>query len=754
MSYIKILRSVLLFGLGLIFFVPFIIADGSFMTNMFFPYITGKNFTFRILVEVLLGVYILLALREPKYRPTSSMLLWAACAFTVWMGLATAFSIDPIKSFWSNFERMDGYITVLHFFVYFVIAGAVVTAEEWWEKLFGVSVAASSMMGLYAVLQAMGVLTISSQSGVRVDATFGNAAYLAVYMLFNVFLTLFLLVRYRKVTYAQALLGIALVLQVATIYLTETRGAFLGLIGGLIIAAGYIAIFGRERETVGLRKVALWALGAIAILVVAFFALRSTPLMKTGTLGRLASISLTDPTTMSRFVIWNMAVKGAMERPVTGWGQENFSYVFNQNYEPKMYNQEQWFDRAHNQFLDWFIAGGVPAFLLYIAFFGLAAWVVVTAGSLTTPERAIFLGLLAAYAFNNLLLFHDLMSALYFFLILAFLHGLSKRSLHKHILLSRPMHNNGIAVVAPIVAVMVVVMVWTLNAPGIARAQNLLNAVLSQMSDGKGGVVQKDPKTHLDQFTVALGPGVWPGTPLGYQESAEQLLQFSSAQSQSNSVDPATKKSTHDLAEAAGKTILAQRPDDARLELFFGAFYDAFGQKTEALEYLKRALEDSPNKQQIQFQIGVAHLNSNNIPSALAVLKAAFESEPNYRDARILYAAGLMYANERPTADKLLMEGPKEQGFGTVYVDDPRLLQVYTNTKQHDRVVGIWKSRIAADEKNPQQHIGLASAYFAAGDAANTIKSLRDAAALDPNMATEIGSVIKQIQDGTLKPGQ
>lgn len=125
-------------------------------------------------------------------------------------------------------------------------------------------------MGLYGVLQLMDVFAISTQSGSRVDATFGNAAYLAVYMLFAVFLTLFMLLRQRNSTLAQSMYGLALVLQVVTLYQTQTRGAVLGLLGGLIVAGIYIAWRAKEAQWRTLRRVSLWGLGAIAVLVVAF----------------------------------------------------------------------------------------------------------------------------------------------------------------------------------------------------------------------------------------------------------------------------------------------------------------------------------------------------------------------------------------------------------------------------------------------------------------------------------------------------
>jgi len=57
---------------------------------------------------------------------------------------------------------------------------------------------------------------------------------------------------------------------------------------------------------------------------------------------------LQEGTTESRFIVWNMAWKGFEEHPVLGWGQESFNYVFNKYYNPKLYNQEQWFDRTHD----------------------------------------------------------------------------------------------------------------------------------------------------------------------------------------------------------------------------------------------------------------------------------------------------------------------------------------------------------------------------------------------------------------------
>ncbi len=71
MKYTDYLRWVLLIGLSAVPFVAFIVAGGSFIPSLFFPFITGKNFVFRILIELLLLAYVILAIKEPKVPPES-----------------------------------------------------------------------------------------------------------------------------------------------------------------------------------------------------------------------------------------------------------------------------------------------------------------------------------------------------------------------------------------------------------------------------------------------------------------------------------------------------------------------------------------------------------------------------------------------------------------------------------------------------------------------------------------------------------
>ncbi len=726
------LRMGILGGLFLIPFVPFVISS-----TMFFPFITGKTFAFRILAEVLFGAYLILALTTPEYRPKRSYLMWAVGSFVLFAGIATILSVDPIKSLWSNFERMEGYIGLLHLAAYFLVAGAMLSTEKLWTRFLQVSVGASALMGIYALFQIAGVLVIN-QGGVRVDGTFGNATYLAVYMLFHIFFTLYLLLR-EKALWVRGLYCCVLFLQATALFYTATRGALLGLIGGILLTALLIALFERERK--GLRRGALGVIGGVLVLIGGFFLIKDFPaVMEHPVLTRFASISFTERTVESRFTIWGMALEGVRERPLFGWGQENFNFVFNKYYKPEMYAQEAWFDRAHNSFIDWLVAGGIPTFLAYVMLFILAVIAIFRSG-LAFSEKAILIGLTAAYSFHLLFVFDNLISAVYFFTLLAFAHRISRNELPGSLWYARPLEGTPAATASLAILLATVGVVYVLNVPGIASAQALLKAITPfevSLVNGQAAQVPKSPEHTLADFKDSLSSG-----PLGRQEAVEQLMQAATNASRAN-IAPTAKQAIFDYAYEQGEALLRDRPGDARLELFFGAFLNQWRRFDEGLAHLNRASELSPAKQGILMEIGVnSYLNAGNYTAAADVLKRAYELAPAYREARVIYAVALIYGGKKAEADTILMKHD-----GTLILDDTRLLKAYFDAKLFDRVVAIWQKRIEAEPLNLQVRVSLAAAYLGAGNRPAAIAAIREAIAIDPRFKAQGEGYIAEIQAG------
>src|SRR5262245_12916914 len=107
MTVEKMLRWIAIGGVYLLPFIPLIVSQ-----SLFFPYITGKNFTFRIIVEIIAGAWLALMFISAEYRPRKSWILAATTIFVFLIALSDAFGAYPFKSFWSNYERMDGWITL------------------------------------------------------------------------------------------------------------------------------------------------------------------------------------------------------------------------------------------------------------------------------------------------------------------------------------------------------------------------------------------------------------------------------------------------------------------------------------------------------------------------------------------------------------------------------------------------------------------------------------------------------------------
>ena len=529
-----------------------------------------------------------------------------------------------------------------------------------------------------------------------------------------------------------------MVLQIVALYYTGTRSAMFGLIGGLLISS--LSIAWLERNRIWVRRLAIGLVAALVLSVGTVAALRDMPSVKeNGVLNRFASVSFSDSTVFARVTIWTMALEGFKEHPVLGWGFENFSYVFNKYYTPSMYAQEQWFDRAHNAYVDWLVAAGILGFLGFISLFCIAALAFLRAETLTRSEKALFIGLLAGYGFHSFFVFDNLMSSVYFFVLLAFAHVVSRKKLPGSFVSMTPISREMFIPAGVAVVLILVGSLYYFNILGIKKAQTLIAALTSTTTTtgptGNVLPVQKDPKQNLASFSEALL-----SVPLGRQEATEQLLQATSQVLASQNADPAVKQAFLTAAGNATVELMRKRPGDVRLELFLASVLNQAGLHADAERYLMQALEVSKQKQSIYFELGTnTYLPQGKTEEALSVLKTAFELEPAFDEARTIYAYSLYKAGREAEADALLVERYK-----TAIVDDNRLLRAYYDAGRMDRVLGVWKMRAEKNPTDGQTLVSLALAYKAAGDSAKGLSLLRAVAAGAPQYRAQLDELAKQ----------
>lgn len=107
--------------------------------------------------------------------------------------MADVFGAAPSYSFWGGFERMEGYVTLLHLFGYFLAAAALLEDVSVRRRFLRAALVASMAMAAYCLLQLMGLAPVGgyhfslAYENTRLDGTFGSPSYLAPFFLFNVF---------------------------------------------------------------------------------------------------------------------------------------------------------------------------------------------------------------------------------------------------------------------------------------------------------------------------------------------------------------------------------------------------------------------------------------------------------------------------------------------------------------------------------------------------------------------------------------
>lgn len=720
MDLARALRIGIYTGIFAIPFIGLIVAN-----NFFFPFISGKNFTFRIIVEIIFALWAVLALMSPEYRPKKSAALLIGGAFVLSLGISTVLAENPSKAFWSNFERMEGYITLIHLAMYVTVLTTMMKTEELWKKFFLTSIGASVIIALYGCLQLAGAFTIN-QGGVRVDGTFGNATYLAVYMLIHAFVTILALFRWTKGSrLTQVLLSVALLLQITMVFYAATRGTILGLVGGLLLAG---LIFTFSRGAGNIRRIGIGFIIAVVVAGGIFFAVKDTEYVQNhAVLSRIASISLAQGET--RFTIWSMALSGFYERPLFGWGQEGFNFVFNEHYVPTLYNQEPWFDRAHNILLDWLVAGGIVGAVLYLSLYGVLIYYLWRPrNSFDISERAVLTGLLAGYAFHNIFVFDNLMSYVLFMALFSYI---TVRSVPQTGW-GTPLPATTSQIALPVAGIALAVVLYSANVPGIASATGLIQALSPQ----SGGVPQN--------FEILKGV-VDSSDGLGRQEVHEQLLQFATQVAQLNAGDAQFTGEVATYARDKFLVFLEDHEGDARLQVFIGSFLRQFGDYDGAVTHLEKAVELSPQKQLILFELGTALLGKKDLTGALEVYRRAYDAAPTYEFAQMFYAVGAMRAKDLSLADSVL-----ERHYGTVIVDNVTLLQGYLELKMLDRAVMVAELRVQNDPTNLQKLQQLSGVYMEAGRRADAISTLEKAIELDPSFKEQGTQFIEGIRQGTI----
>ena len=381
------LSKIIKYGLYAILITPL-----ALWPKALYPFLTSKFILFQILVEIVFAAWLILLIKRGFTRTWADLrgnyIILSLAGFFAVSFISAIFGVDFQRSFWGFGPRLTGLFGELHFMAWFLVLtsslynpnksknpnnpnseypGKLVNSDYYLNFSFFVAIA----VGLTSFYE-------NPQWGLVYGYDiFNNQTFAAPYYLFHFFWGLYQIINklqttnYKLQTLRRWIFGAGTIFILYRIFITQIRGAIIGLLAGLFIL-GVGLLFGRalNKKT----RVAVGIIGGLILLALSvFIVFRNNPVFQElSPIKKITGISLSETTVQTRISTWRVALKGFGKDAFFGVGPENFNYLFNANYDPQSLKfggggfHETWFDKPHNAFLEVLTETGVIGMLAYI----------------------------------------------------------------------------------------------------------------------------------------------------------------------------------------------------------------------------------------------------------------------------------------------------------------------------------------------------------------------------------------------------
>jgi len=657
MLKIKTLERVPFYLAALALITPLVFLETSYV----FPFIVPKTLYFRIITALMLGVYlVLLGIHKKTYGLRVSVLHVAVGAFFLSFLISTFTGVDWYRSMWDSHERMLGLFTLFHYIVFYVVATA--TIREWkdWKKLLHVFLSVGIVVMLLGVWQRfVNPDAMLNKGSERVSATLGNPIYFSAFGMFLFFMGIYLYIKERQDKHSRVIAISASVLGFLGLLLGGSRGMFIGMLAGL--GTAYISLWVHYRKV---KKINI-ACTAVFLVVVAILGLlfvnKDTEFVSNlPTIGRLATTNLGNLKGDTRVMAWDVALDAWQEKPVFGWGPNNYMYAFNAFYRPEFLKagwNETWFDNAHSVPFNTLAVQGLVGLVAYLSMFVAAWYLIVRArkeGRLASGEAIILGSFLVAHFVSNFFIFENPTSYLYFFFTLALIYTTAR---HDPATATPATTGKVPSTLFWSTAIVIALFIYATDInPGKANKQALatIRSLITQRTDALALLDEslKTPTPHVDDIRADFARSAIDNAPRyiqkGENEYARELLLRSFDELEKNkalhpreiraSIDQATV--TRRLAEYYGDPSLLPRAE----------------------VILEEALQYAPGRQQIVYILAAQKSSFAKHDEAQALMQSAVEATPDIPEGWWRYANTFWFAGEIERAREIIEEA-RGRGF-------------------------------------------------------------------------------------------
>ncbi len=761
-----------------------------------YPTHYGRTVIFEIIVEILFLLsivgFLFFKIKFPRFNLLDkSILIFLAIQF-----VAAIFGIDFEMSFFGNMGRVQGVLTWFHFGLWYFILRFLFTQINTNQntnlhpssspddasghygagrfiKILGV---ASLLVTLSAIFSfAIPYLRLQAGGWGRISGTIGNPIFFASYLILPIFLNLYL--AFKTKNYERYFWIFVLLLEIFALVQSGTRGAMVGFVVAalFLLVFGFVAAF-KVAELKKWRKVFIVCLLIVflagGILSYLGFSGKQTGFAAIDRLTQLVSFKGTGET---RLMAWQIAWQAFLERPVLGWGPENFKFVFHKHYNPDYLQYgfyETVFDKPHNLVLEFAATSGILGVLSYLAIFAAAFYYLFKRRDLPPHlstlagesgkdlsknsfisrqggggrERwgGLFSMILAAgliaYFIQNLFAFETTNSLIVFFLVLALIHSIQNYELAtnstKDDNIAIKQYNNitiekwfGFRVLGFILLIILVcISLWNYHIKPLRASYYIAVA---------------DNGFRENNFSLWIEP-VLKSFKITYPQEPEALEIITR-----DLVGWDTKYQVSNVDVARILPILADRLEKQtkiRSEHFvyyvwLGQVYTmmcermgfAYCEKADAS--YSAAIKVAPERQDAKLLLAKVKLLEKDFNEAVRINRELMEFQPNLPVTHWFLGLSLIAAGQK---EEGILELEKGADFGLSSQQNILyLVDLYNEKKEYNKIIELYKRLISQEPKRADWWARLAATYAATGDKARAEEAVIRAVELNPALEAE-----------------
>ncbi|MBI2450991.1 MAG: O-antigen ligase family protein [Parcubacteria group bacterium] len=754
----KLNLKIILWSLVVIVFLPLLLSPFLFSPPEF-----GRGVIFRIIIELIFIIWITLVLSDQKYQPNpsfifSSSIFRSLAIYISITGFSVIFGIHPFFSLWSEPGRLGGYFSLIHYFLLFIIAGSVIKEKDW-EKIWTGTAVAGILVGLFAIEQRFDFFKNFLTAFARPPGPLGNPLILSAWSLLLFFLFLGFVLT-QKSLFKKTLFASAASFQFFSILLAQSRSAYLGLVAGL----GIFLLF----YPAGNKKIKKWLM-ASSLVIIAIFALGVLlipSLTKNPEIARIftflpSSKNVQAASLVPRLLVWQAGLKGFLDKPILGWGPENFSIAFDKHFNPGLASfgyVETYFDRAHNTLIDTAVSSGILGLAGYLAFFVIVFRQIhkkYRAQNINGENKILLAAVgatLAGYFIQNIFNFDSVSTYIFFFLILAWLEFL----LNSKIQNPTPETENS--------AVKTANSRMPLPLP-LSAGILILSALLVFYSIFKFNVNPLLKNWEINRTTNFLKKGSYQLALDNFERLTGQATMFDHFYHALNeggalydmamAIKNTNKEEAIKFLKKAEKRVQDynyQRPFYVRNYIFLGSINNALyelgetGAEDRAKKFLEKAVEISPKRHQAWLELANIYLISNEQQKVLAIADKLINFNPDIGEAYFIKALSYVRTGNIDEAESQLeiAQSKKLDYFGYPYLG--RLAETALTMNNNDFLEKIYLEYSDQYPKNIQPHQLLAALYRNTKQIVKAKKEAQIILELEPRASKQVGDFLNSLE--------